>query len=474
MILLNSCKPTESDQKTDAAARLAIRYLNEHKPDSVYALIGEVYKKRVSPTAWPSFYQKQLSGLLPLENVTLISKNDSLSIYKVDLKVSLNGEINVRPFRFEVGALDKFGKITSIALLPFAETASKAEKVPTDNRMVSYLDTAVDRVVSPYIQTKGNVGISVAVWYKGKSFFYNYGERKVGSKILPNNHTLYDIGSITKTFTSTLLAIAVQQRLLTLETPIAKFLPDSLTENLGLKNITFKQLANHTSGLPRDVDNFGSTITDADQPFGNYSVDMLYSFLKNYKLAKATGKYEYSNLGVGLMGAILETVFHNSYRKLVEEHITSQLAMNETVIEIDTTKFKNLAQGYNLYYQPVPFYRMQAMEPAGAVKSSTYDLLTYAKAQLSSHDEILDSALRLTHKVSYERVPNKIGLGWQYLEDHKNVLNHDGGTGGYFGSICIDLKENIGVVILTNNTSNGHVLGKKLIAAIQALNPDKH
>jgi CubicO group peptidase (beta-lactamase class C family) len=74
-----------------------------------------------------------------------------------------------------------------------------------------------------------------------------------------------------------------------------------------LKNITFKELANHTSGLPRDVDNFGATITDADEPFENYSVNMLYSFLKDCKLAKVTGKYEYSNVGVGLMGAILET-----------------------------------------------------------------------------------------------------------------------------------------------------------------------
>ncbi|MEJ7559927.1 MAG: serine hydrolase domain-containing protein [Pedobacter sp.] len=468
---LISCTPAVSDQKTDATARLAIRYLNDRKPDSIYELVGEAFKKRLPPAAWASVYTKQLSGLLPLENMTLVSQNDSLSIYKVDLNVSLNGKIATRPFQFEVGALDKYGKISSIALHPYAETSLKAEKAPKDNKMVSYLDTAVDRVVSPYIQTKGNVGISVAVWYKGKSFFYNYGERKIGSKILPNNHTLYDIGSVTKTFTSTLLAIAVQQRLLTLETPIAKFLPDSVAENQGLKNIIFKQLANHTSGLPRDVDNFGPAITDANQPFGNYSINMLYSFLKDYKLGRDTLKYEYSNLGVGLMGAILETVFHNSYRNIVRGHITSRLGMNETVIEIDTTKFKNLAQGYNLYYQPVPFYLIQAMEPAGAVKSSTYDLIAYAKAQLSSRNDRLDSAIRLTHKVSYEKGSNKIGLGWQYLDTHKNVLNHEGGTGGYFSSICIDLDEKIAVVILTNNTSNGHLLGKKLIVAIQAMNP---
>lgn len=463
---LASCKPAGSKQKTDAITKLAIRYLNENKPDSTYALIGEAYKKRIPPTAWASIYIKQLSGLLPLENLTLVSSNDSLSTYKVNARVSLNGEIVVRPFQLVVGSLDKYGKISSIALLPYAETALKAQKVPTDNKVVNHLDSSINRAVSAYIQTKGNVGISVGVWYKGKSFFYNYGERKNGSKILPDNHTLYDIGSITKTFTSTLLAIAVEKQLLTLETSIAKFLPDSIAGNARLKRITFRQLANHTSGLPRDPDNFGPTITNASQPFGNYEINNLYSFLKNVNPPSANYKYAYSNLAVGLMGILLEKVYHKPYQELIREYITMPLKMNETMCSIDTTKFSNLAQGYNAFYQPVPFYQMQALKSAGIIKSSTFDLISYARAQIFTSNPTLDSALKLTHQVTFNKESNIIGLGWYYLPDNKNVMTHTGGTGGYFSSVCIDMTKQIAVVVLTNNASTGHDIGKDLINII--------
>nr|WP_084407015.1 serine hydrolase domain-containing protein [Pedobacter panaciterrae] len=455
---LASCKPTASEQKTTAIAKLTIRYMNENKPDSVYLLFGEALRKQIPVVRWASIYKKQISGLLPLKNLSLVTWKDSIGIYKVTGKI---------PLQIMFGSLDKNDKMNTFAALSSTETAKKTYKVATDNKLINHLDSTVDKLVSAYIQTKGNVGVSAGVLYKGNSYFYNYGERKIDTKSLPDNHTLYDIGSISKTFTSTLLALAVHQQKLTLETSITKFLPDSVAENPALQKITFKELANHTSGLPRDADNLGATVIDANQPYGNYEVKDLFSLLKHFKQTTVPGvKYGYSNIGTGLIGVLLERIYHKSYKELLRQYITLPLKMNETMCSIDSTKFSNLAQGYNRFSQPVPFYHLQAVEAAGAIKSSTFDLITYAKAQLFSSNRTLDTALKLIHQVTFDKKPDIVGLGWYYLPDNKNVMTHTGGAGGYSSSICIDLSKQIAVVILTNNTSTGHILGKDLINVI--------
>lgn len=455
LLSLAGCKSTGSEQKIDTIAKLTIRYMNENKPDSVYFLLGETFRKQITATKWASIYNEQLSYLLPLKNLILISRNDSVSIYKVDGK---------QPLQIMFGNLDKHGKINTFFPSPFTETAKKTYKVSTDNKLINHLDSTVDKVLSAYIQTKGNVGISAGVFYKGNSYFYNYGERKIGTKSLPDNHTLYDIGSITKTFTSTLLAIAINQQKLTLETSITKFLPDSVAKNPALQKITFKELANHTSGLPRNPNNLQATIKDDNQRYENYGVKEMFSFLKHFKQTTKPGtNYNYSNLAVGLMGVLLERVYHKPYKELLRQYITLPLKMDETICSIDTTKFSNLAQGYNGFYQPASFLRLQAFEAAGAIKSSTSDLISYAKAQLSPPTPTLDAAIKLTHQVTLNKEADIFGLGWQYLHENKNVITHAGGTGGYYSSICIDLNKQIAVVVLTNNTSTGYTVAKDLI-----------
>jgi CubicO group peptidase (beta-lactamase class C family) len=563
MIGLVSCQSQTPEQKTDAITKLVIHFLNTNKPDSAYQLTDQELRKHMTAIRWASVYKEQISGLLPLNNVTFITGNDSVSVYKVDGKISLNCYISLdkqskirkfyfapyqseiksvsmndreketdafaqkvlnlinhkqadgayllagdnfkskvsaskwrdfarsmapfppiiflrsnkginfysmKSYEFAFGAIDKAGKFNGFGFKLHTESAIKTEKALTDNRLITPLDSAVDKVISAYIQTQGNVGVSAGVFYNGRNYFYNYGEREKGSKELPNQHTLYDIGSITKTFTSTLLAIAVDQKKVTLETSITKFLPDSVAENLDLKKITFKDIANHTSGLPRVPGNLEQTITDADQPYGNYRTKQMFSFLKHFKQTRQPGAaYEYSNLAVGLLGALLENIYHQPYPELLRQYITAPLQMNETMCAIDTDKFKNTAKGYGELFEPVPFMEISALQSAGAIKSSAFDLITYAKAQLSVSNLTLGSAIKLTHQVTYNNGSNILGLVWNYLPNDQNVLLHSGATMGYRSSVCIDLSKQIAIVILTNNASNGDAMGVKLIKAIQAI-----
>jgi len=563
---LVSCRSTVLDKKTDSVTKLAIHYINANRPDSFYQLTGEGFRKHITPTLLASIYKEKLAGLLPLTNLTFITTNDSVSVYKVDGKIPLNfyvsldkqNKINkfyllpyqkdlkpvsmstdekrtdllvhkvlnlfkrkqadsayllagdqfkskvnaarwrnsaesitmltsltppvflrsnkgvnfyaVRSYQLTFGSLDKDGKFNVFGIQRYTESGGKEKKASTDNKLITHLDSVVDKVVSPYIQTPGNVGISAGVFYKGKSYFYNYGERKKGSNTLPDNHTLYEIGSITKTFTSTLLAIAVDEKKVTLETSITKFLPDSVAENPELKKITFKEIANHTSGFPGMPAGSELMITDINQPFGNFGAKEMFSFLKHFKQTRQPGvKYEYSNFAVGLLGVLLEKIYHKPYPELIWAYITVPLEMDETMGLVDTSKFKNVAQGYGDFFEPVPFFSSTAIRSAGSIKSSTADLITYAKAQLQTPDAALNAAIKLTHRVTFDDGNAIVGLAWEYFPGDRNVLQHGGATGGFRSMVCIDLSKQIGIVILTNNASTGDVVGKNLIKVIQAI-----
>jgi len=566
VIGLVSCQSTAFNKKTDTVTRLAIRYLNEHKPDSVYQLFGSKFRERMTPARWASSYKEKLADLLPLTKLTFVTGNDSASIYKIDGKMPLNcyvsldkqnkiNWINLLPYqeaikpvtikaderetdalarkildlinhkqadsaylfagddfkskmsatqwrdfatsatlitsnlpavfiqskwgsnvyamgsyRFIFGSIDKDDKFNQLNLQRYEETTLKTKKASTDNKLSTHMDSLVDKAVSAYIQIKGNVGLSAGVFYKGNSYFYNYGERKKEINRLPTEHSLYDIGSITKTFTSTLLAIAVNQKKVTLETSITQYLPDSVAINPALKKITFKELANHTSGLPREPDDMARTITDANQPFGNYGNKEMFSFLKHFKQVRQPGtQYEYSNLAVGLLGLLLEQIYHTSYQELIRSYITAPLKMNETMVTIDTLKYNNLAQGYDELLEPVPFFNLVSFRSAGAIKSSTSDLLTYAKAQWATPDSTLSKGLNLTHQVTFNNGSAIVGLVWNCSADNQKVIQHSGATGGYRSNVCVDLDKQIAVVVLTNNASTGDMVGGNLMKAIQAI-----
>lgn len=270
-----------------------------------------------------------------------------------------------------------------------------------------------------------------------------------------------------------MLAKAVTQGLVTLDTRITKFLPDSVAANPYIKLITLKQLANHTSGLPRMPDNIDATITNLRQPYENYDVPHLLAYLKSYKATRGVGvKYEYSNLGAGLLGVILEKIYHKPYAELVKLYITQPLLLRETKIDLTATDTKRLAQGYDMANNPAALWIQNATQAAGAIKSTAFDLLQYGKKQFQLLNNPLLPILKLTHQPTFDDGINRVGLGWHYLKDDKDpVIQHTGGTGGYRTAICVNLKRNMVVVLLTNNATTGDSLGLELMAALEKALP---
>jgi CubicO group peptidase (beta-lactamase class C family) len=450
---------TEDEKKTDVVAMKVLTFLSAKQTDSAYVFAGDGFRSKIDLPTWHNITEKQLYPLLPFARPVFVGSKDGISKYKLD------------QLQFLIG-LDQTGKFETLFIQAYHEDAQKSKKAATDNPLHSKLDNVVNKWLSGYIQTKGNVGLSAAVYYKGHNHYYNYGETANGNHKLPNLHTLYEIGSITKTFTATLLAKAVTDGLVTLNTPITQFLPDSVL-NPALKLMTLKQLSNHTSGLPRMPTNIDATVTDLAQPYENYDEAHLFSFLKNFKSARGAGiSYEYSNLAAGLLGVILEKIYHKPYEELVKQYITQPLLLNETTITLSPTDLKHLAQGYDLSNNPAPVWKQNSTKAAGAIKSSAFDMLQYGKKQFQLLNNPLAKALQLTHQTTFDDGTNKVGLGWHYLYDDKDpVLQHTGGTGGYRTAICINLKRDMVLVVLTNNATTGDSLGLQLMEALEKALP---
>lgn len=290
--------------------------------------------------------------------------------------------------------------------------------------------------------------IVVALINADGTSYYNFGSNKFGGQPV-TEHSIYEIGSITKTFTATLLADEVLKGEMKLDDPAQKYLPDSVHMPMYEgKSITLGNLSDHTSSLPRMPDNFDPA--DPMNPYADYTVSQLFDFVSNYSLTRPIGsEYEYSNLAMGLLGQILSRQANTPYEELMLKKIAKPLQMNETKITLDDNMKKNLAYGYSGGEQ-VENWDLNSMQGAGAIRSSTSDLVKYVSAQMNLTPTSLHDAIELTHQPRHNKAGgNEIGLNWAIddVQGHK-VINHGGATGGY--RTFVAFTDKMGVVVLTN------------------------
>jgi len=281
-----------------------------------------------------------------------------------------------------------------------------------------------------------------------------YGHLNQGDSRLMNGETIFEIGSVTKVFTSLLLSEMAQRGEVALDDRVAQFLPsDVRLPERGGKQITLVDLATHTSGLPRLPGNLA--YRSIRNPYADYSVADLYQFLSTYKLTRDIGtKYEYSNLGGGLLGLALARRAGMDYGKLVRERICVPLGMNSTTSRVDPDMQWRRAVGHDRAMRPVANWDFgPATAGAGELWSDANDMLTFVAANLGHMKTPLTPAMTAMLKVRRSSGTKglELALGWHILTKHgRETFWHNGGTGGYRSFIGFDLQSRLGVVALSN------------------------
>lgn len=278
--------------------------------------------------------------------------------------------------------------------------------------------------------------------------------------------TIFEIGSISKVFTSLLLADMVSRKEVGLTDPAAEYLPEQvrMPERNG-KLITLLDLATHSSGLPSSPSNMNRK--DPANPYADYTIDDLYEFLSGCTLPRDPGvEVEYSNLGAGLLGHVLSCRAGMTYESLVQSRITKPLGMPDTAITLYPSQTQRMATGHNAMLTVVANWDVPTLAGAGALRSSASDMLTFLEAFLGYKESPLAASMKamLDTRRPVGKANFEIGLGWLLFGD---VVWHDGGTGGFQSFAGFDPKARAGVVVLSNALTPGGVSD----IGMQLLNP---
>ncbi len=331
-------------------------------------------------------------------------------------------------------------------------------------------DSAIQAIVRSRVDSKISTGIVVGVIDpNGHRRVFAYGTSATARPL--DARSVFEIGSITKTFTATLLADMVNRGEVSLSDPVAKFLPAGVTvpERNG-KQITLLDLATQSSGLPGNIPNMHPA--DAGNPYADYTVAQLYAFLGSYTLPRDIGsQYEYSNVGVGLLGHALARRLGMPYDEALRRRVLDPLGLNDTRITLTSGMRVRLALGHDEAGDVVPNWDLPALAGAGALRSTLNDMLDYVAANMAADVDSTRMPLGAAMHNAHERRrsaagPMSIGLLWHLLpvSNTVSVVWHNGGTGGYRTFAGFNPESHTGVVVLSNSKVSVDDIGVHLLA----------
>lgn len=287
-----------------------------------------------------------------------------------------------------------------------------------------------------------------------------HGERRVFSFGTAKPDSIFEIGSISKTFTGLILAQMVEQKLVKLDAPVRQLLPAGAVAKRQGAEITLLDLTTQHSGLPRMPDNFKPT--NPDNPYADYGATNLYQYLSGHGLEKeGTPKFLYSNLGVGLLGQALADRAGEPYPKLLAQQVTVPLALHDTTVTLSAAQQSRFIQGHAADHRTAHAWDLDALAGAGAIRSTANDMLTYLEAQLhpdklhlnrSAKARTLPAAIRLTHELRGDSLPGmQIGFNWLYVTADGTYW-HNGATGGFSSFAFFNEEGDYAGVVLLNTT----------------------
>ena len=327
------------------------------------------------------------------------------------------------------------------------------QKIPAD----------IEKETQVRIEKEYHLGTVIGIIDKNGTRYYGFGQKSLSDDSKPDENSIFEIGSVTKTFTSTLLSDLNLKGEISIQDSIQTYLP-IFKKVVGENNkiITLENLSTHTSGLPRDPLNMD---VNDDYRYRDYSIEKLNEFLSKYTLDSIPNTYSYSNLGTVIIQQAIEAKMNKTYESLIKERVTDVLGMYDTQFKVSKDKRPRYVTGYKngKVTDELDTGEFLAM---GALRSTAKDMLKFLGAQLGMQPTTLNDAIKETHKIRFKNDNNVMGLGWEILErkeSGKTIYYHKGGTSGFSSFAGFNLEDQIGVVVLINGRRYFSDLGFKLL-----------
>ncbi len=333
------------------------------------------------------------------------------------------------------------------------------------------LEAALDSQVKKLTRNDPSHGLVIGVYKNGSSFIKGYGKVNREGATAPDASTVFQIASVSKLFTTSLLQILCDEDVLRMEMTLGELLGNSITLSPAAQLVTLKQLATHTSGfasipkpLARTATKLVSKASLMRDPYSHLGPEYLFDYLKTTKDKRPPGSFRYSNFGLGLLGHILEIVTKKNFESLIFEKLLAPLEMRDTAITLTPKMKAALAQGYTAKGEPSSLWTFRALAGAGAYHSTVEDMIKFVRANIE-YDALISSTLKKMHM---PLSPGISGIGWiqatfiDRFVGNKSVVWHNGMVGGYASYVSVDTEAKTGIVILSNKAVDVTMLGMML------------
>ena len=337
------------------------------------------------------------------------------------------------------------------------------------------LEAALDSEVMKLIDHDASYGMVIGVYKDGRSFIKGYGTVSKASATVPSASTVFQIASVSKLFTASLLQILCDEGALRMDATLAELIGDSMALSPAAQQVTLKQLATHTSGFPsfpkshviKAIELAGKE--NLMHPYSHLGPKYIFDYLETTEDKREPGRFEYSNFGMGLLGHVLELVTKKSLESLAAEKLFAPLDMRNTAISLTPEMKEHLAQGYTASRQPSPIWTFSALAGAGAFNSNAEDMMKFVRANIEDGSN-MSRTLKKMHEPQFG---GDTGIGWlqpMFLDrffGNKTVVWHNGIVGGYVSYVSVDIKNKTGIVVLFNKAVDVRMLGMALTRQVR-------
>lgn len=329
-------------------------------------------------------------------------------------------------------------------------------------------DQIVQQYITAWMSQNQIPGVAVAIYYQGQDHYYNFGVADTSTNQPVTQNTIFELGSVSKSITATLLGICVEQGKCHLNDPVTKFLPAlASNNNNAINQVTLQELATHTASFPRMSEDFGV----ADPTAANANTQLM-SDLSQWQPSYPIGtQYQYSNIGFGLLGEAVSNALGTNYSDAISQYIFQPLNMSNSFVAVPADQMNHYAQGYNEQGDPAPHYQTSAWPGGGGVRSTSADMLQYLKANLGALNisPQLSAAMNLTEQGYFNVNPNFTqGLSWQLKNiQNLNVINKNGMNQGFNTYVAMVPQQKIAIVVLANKRGvNPNKIANQILRAL--------
>ena len=333
------------------------------------------------------------------------------------------------------------------------------------------LEAALDSEVKKLTHNDLSYGLVIGVYKDGKSFIKGYGTVNKESTTIPDASTVFQIASVSKLFTASLLQILCNEGVLKMDATLGELIGSSIALSPTAQQVTLRQLVTHISGFPRVPKSLEFKATQLAgkenlllNPYSHIEPKDIFDYLKTTEDKREPGRFEYSNFGMGLLGHVLEIVTKRNFETLVSEKLFAPLEMRNTAITLTPEMKEHLVQGYTGNGESSPLWTFSALAGAGAFNSNAEDMMKFIQENIED-SSIMSRTLKKMHEPQFG---GDTGVGWiqpTFLDrffGNKTVVWHNGMVGGYASYVSIDTKAKTGIVILSNKAVDVTMLGMML------------